>query len=124
LAPGVIVFPSTEMQEKVHALSHFDLVLSQIPGEMLQGLQASIVQELNLCATKTSDELAKATTEIASMWIDYNRVERERDAAAQKEEQVKQAFDKVCKEILEVPMEVDTPLEDQVVKINEAIQGF
>jgi hypothetical protein len=58
------------------------------------------------------------------MQIDYNRVERERDATAQKEEQVKQAFDKVCKEILEVPMEVDTPLEYQVVKINEIHPGL
>jgi hypothetical protein len=37
---------------------------------------------------------------------------------------VKQAFDKVCKEILEVPMEVDTPLEDHVENINESIQSF
>jgi hypothetical protein len=64
LAPGVIVFPSVEMQEKAHTLSHFDLVLSQILGEMLQGLQASIVQELNLHTKKTSDELAKATTRL------------------------------------------------------------
>jgi hypothetical protein len=39
------------------------------------------------------------------MWIDYNKVEQERDAVAHKVEQVKNEFDKVCKEILKVPME-------------------
>jgi hypothetical protein len=37
---------------------------------------------------------------------------------------VKKPFDKVCKEILEVPMEVDTPLEDKVVNIRKPIMGF
>jgi predicted nucleic acid-binding Zn-ribbon protein len=73
---------------------------------------------------KTFDELAKATTEIDSMHTEYNRVERERDVAPQKEEHVKQSFDKVFQGILEVPMEVDTPLEDQVAKISESMQGF
>jgi sulfatase maturation enzyme AslB (radical SAM superfamily) len=82
------------------------------------------VQELNLLTTKTYDELANSTTKIASMQIDYNIVEWERDETVQKEEQVKQAFEKVYKEIPEVLMEVDTPLEDQVPKFSEAIQGF
>jgi hypothetical protein len=41
-----------------------------------------IAQELNLRTTKTPDELAKATTNIFSVWIDYIRVEHERDAFA------------------------------------------
>jgi hypothetical protein len=86
LTLGVIAFPSTKMQEKVHTLSHFDLVLSQISGEMLQGLQDSIEQELNLHVEKTSDKLAKDIIYIASMHIEYNRFERERDASMKKKE--------------------------------------
>jgi hypothetical protein len=67
---------------------------------------------LNLRPKKTYDELDKATIDIVRMNIDYNRVERERDAVAQKVEHVKQTFDKVSKEILEEPVKVDTPLED------------
>jgi hypothetical protein len=37
---------------------------------------------------------------------------------------VKQEFDKVCKEIPKVPMEVDTPLEYQVEKVIKDIQVF
>jgi predicted nucleic acid-binding Zn-ribbon protein len=48
----------------------------------------------------------------------------ERDASGQKEEQMKKEFAKDCKYIMEVLMEVDTPLEEQVLKISEAIQGF
>jgi hypothetical protein len=37
---------------------------------------------------------------------------------------MQEAFEQVYKELPEVPMEVDTSIEEQVSKINEAIQGF
>jgi methionine synthase II (cobalamin-independent) len=44
ISPGAIEFPSTEMQEKAQALSHIDLVLSQLSMNVLKGLQTSVTQ--------------------------------------------------------------------------------
>jgi hypothetical protein len=54
LTPGVIVFPSAKMQEQARALSHLNLVLSQIPGNMLQGLQSDHSTRIELAHNKNT----------------------------------------------------------------------
>jgi hypothetical protein len=49
----------TEMQEHTQALSHIDLVLSQLPLNVLHSLQTSVTQEIQLHTESTSMELVK-----------------------------------------------------------------
>jgi hypothetical protein len=49
IAAGDLEFPTTELQEHAKALSHIDLVLSQLSVEVLHGLQMSVMQELQIC---------------------------------------------------------------------------
>jgi hypothetical protein len=67
LATGAVEFPMTEMQEQARELGHIDLVLSQLPMDVLQELQMSATQELNVCTEKTSSELVNITTENVSL---------------------------------------------------------
>jgi hypothetical protein len=53
LATGGIEFPMIEMQEKFRELGHIDLVLSQLPMDMLKNLQMSATQEMNVHIKKT-----------------------------------------------------------------------
>jgi hypothetical protein len=46
ISADAIGFPTPEMQEQVQGLSHLDLVISQMPTIVLQGLQMGIMQEL------------------------------------------------------------------------------
>jgi hypothetical protein len=59
--------------------------------------------------------------ENVALHLDYNRVTMERDEDAQKVERMQQAFKQVYKELPEVPMEVDTPIEEKVSKISVKI---
>jgi regulator of replication initiation timing len=115
----------TEMQEQARALGHIDLVLSQLPMDVLQELQMSAtMQEMNVCAEKTSNELVKVMTENVALEMEYNKVKQECDEAMQKVERMQQAFEKVYQELPEVQTEKEALVEDQVMKISESIQGF
>jgi hypothetical protein len=57
LATGAVEFPMTKMQEQARELGHIDLVLSQLPMDVLQEIQMSATQELNMHVKKTSNEL-------------------------------------------------------------------
>jgi hypothetical protein len=46
------------------------------------------------------------------------------DEAEQKVERLQQGIKKVYSDILEVPIEVDAPLEEKVSNISEVFQGF
>jgi hypothetical protein len=63
ISPEVIEFPTLEMKEQAQVLSHLDLVLSQIPMESLQGLQAGVAQEIQFCAESMTKELTKVAVE-------------------------------------------------------------
>jgi hypothetical protein len=76
----------TEMQEQARELGHIDLVLSQLPMDVLQELQMSATQELNVHAEKTSSELVNITTENVALETEYNKVKQECDEAMQKVE--------------------------------------
>ena len=62
--------------------------------------------------------------ESIALHLDYNRVAMERDDVMHKEERIQQDIKQVYKELPEVPMEVDTPIEEKVSNIDEFIQGF
>jgi hypothetical protein len=105
-------------------LSHIDLVLSQFPIEVLHSLQTSIMQEIQLCMVSTSMELTKVVADNDVLQEEYDKLMLERDEVAQRTKRLKQVVQGVYSNIPEVSMEVDTPLEEQVTKISEAIQGF
>jgi hypothetical protein len=50
ISAGALEFPSIEMQESTHALSHIDLLLSQLSMNVLHNLQSSVTQEIQLRA--------------------------------------------------------------------------
>ena len=52
------------------------------------------------------------------------RILKEKDEAKQQEERIQRVIQKLYKEIPEVPMVVESTLEEQVSKINELIQDF
>jgi hypothetical protein len=76
LATGAVEFPTIEMQEQARELGHIDLVLSQLPIDVLQELQMSMTQEMNLHTEKTSSELVKVTTENVALEMEYNKVKQ------------------------------------------------
>jgi hypothetical protein len=49
---------------------------------------------------------------------------QEWDEVEQRAGRLKNAVQEVYSNFPEIPMEVDTPLEEKVMKISEAIQGF
>jgi predicted nuclease with TOPRIM domain len=55
---------------------------------------------------------------------EYDQLKKERDEATQKAKRVKQAVEGVYNIIPEFLREEDTPLEEQVTKLREAIHGF
>jgi hypothetical protein len=69
ISAGAIEFPMTEMQEQAQALSHIDLVLSQLPMNVLHNLQTSVTQEIQLHTESTSMELAKVNEDNATLHI-------------------------------------------------------
>jgi hypothetical protein len=52
-----------ELKEQAKALSHIDLVLSQLSVEVLYGLQMSVTEELQVHVVSTSMELTKTVTD-------------------------------------------------------------
>jgi hypothetical protein len=98
-------------------------VLSQILTDVLQELQMSMTQEMNSHAEKTSSELVKVTDENVALEMEYNKVKQEQDEATKRL--------KGCNRIREglprtpeAQTEMEAPVEEQVTKISEAIQGF
>jgi hypothetical protein len=74
LATGAVEFPTKEMQEQARALGHIELVLSQLPMDVLQELKMSATQELNVRIEKTSNEIVKNTAKSVSLETKYNKV--------------------------------------------------
>jgi hypothetical protein len=62
LETGEVEFRTIEMWEQARELGHIDLVLSQLPTDVLQELHMSVMQEMQSCVEKTSNELVKVTT--------------------------------------------------------------
>jgi predicted nucleic acid-binding Zn-ribbon protein len=58
------------------------------------------------------------------MQEEYSKLMLEWDEAMQKTTRLQQEVQEVYNNFPEVPMEVDTPLEEKVTKISESIQGF
>jgi FtsZ-binding cell division protein ZapB len=73
------------MQERAHALSHIDLVLSQLSVEVLHNLQSSVTQEIQLRAEMTTMELAKVNEDNATLQVEYSRLVQERDEAVNRD---------------------------------------
>jgi hypothetical protein len=90
IATRALEFPMTELKEQAKALSHIDLVVSQLPIEILYGLQSSVTEELQVHAVSTSLELTKTVTDKDMLQEEYDQLRQERDEATQKEERVKQ----------------------------------
>jgi hypothetical protein len=124
LATGVVEFPTIEMQEQARELGHIDLVLSQLPTYVLQELQMSMTQEMNSHAEKTSNELVKVTTENVALDMEYNKVKQEWDEAMQKVKGCNKNSRRSTKNSQRLRTEMEAPVEEQVTKIREVIQGF
>jgi hypothetical protein len=56
-------------------------VLSQLPTGVLQELQLSVTQEMNLHAENTSSELVKVMTENVALEMELGKVKKEHDEA-------------------------------------------
>jgi hypothetical protein len=59
------------MQEQARKLGHINLVLSQLPIDVFQELQMSVMQEMNSRAENISNELVKVTTESVGLDMEY-----------------------------------------------------
>jgi hypothetical protein len=79
------------MQEQAQALSHIDLVLSQLPMNVLHNLQSSVTQEIQLHAELTSMELAKVAADNDALQAKYNKLVLERDEVEQRVGRLKNA---------------------------------
>jgi hypothetical protein len=113
----------TKMQEHARELGHIDLVLSQLPMDVLQELQMSATQELNVCTEKTSSELVKITTENVALETEYNKVKQERDEVQESRMNATGIRESISRTPRGAGRE-GGPVEDQVTKISESIQGF
>jgi hypothetical protein len=67
------------MQEQAQSLSHIDLVLSQLPMNVLHSLQSSVTHEIQLHAESTSMELAKVAADNDALQAKYNKLVLEWD---------------------------------------------
>jgi hypothetical protein len=72
-------FPMAELQEHVKALSHINLVLSQLHVEVLHSLHMSVTQEIQFRAVSTSMELTKVFVNNDVLQVEYNKLRLERD---------------------------------------------
>jgi uncharacterized coiled-coil DUF342 family protein len=72
----------------------------------------------------TSLEFPKTVADKDMFQEEYDQLKKERDEATQKAERVKQAAAGVYNIIPEFLREEDTPLEEHVTKLSEAIHGF
>jgi len=77
-----------KMQEKVQQLSHLDLVISQIPTIVLQGLHINIAQEMWFCAESTLSELEKVTMKKMNLQQDYTTALHEKIVVDEKDERI------------------------------------
>jgi hypothetical protein len=79
LLGGAIKFPTVEMQHHTQALSHIDLVLSQLTKNVLHNLQSILTQKIHLCMESTMMELAKVNEENATLQAKYSILVKEWD---------------------------------------------
>jgi hypothetical protein len=66
-------------------------------------------------------ELVKVNQDNATLQVEYSRLVQEQEEAKEKARRLKNATQEVYRNLSEIPMEVDTPFEVQVMKIDEAI---
>jgi hypothetical protein len=83
IAVGALEFPTTELKEQAKTLSHIDLVLSQLPVEVLYGLQTSMMEEIQVRAVSTSMELTKVVADKDVLQEECDQLRLERDEATE-----------------------------------------
>jgi len=86
---GALEFPMTKLQEQSKTLSHIDLVLSQLPIEILYGLQLRVIEELQVRVILTSLELRKTITDKDILEEKYDQLKKEQDTKEDKEKRFK-----------------------------------
>jgi hypothetical protein len=91
---------------------------------VLHSFHTSVTQEIQLCAELTAMELVKATANNDAIHVEYSKIMMEWDEAMSKTERLKQEVQEIYNNIPKVYMEVDASLEEKVMNISEAIQGF
>jgi len=99
------------MEYPTQEFSHIDLVLSYLPMNVLHILQTSVTQKIQLCAKLNSMDLAKVNANNDALHAKYNKMMLEQDEAMQKTTRLQHELQEVHNKFIEVPMEVDTPLE-------------
>jgi hypothetical protein len=67
------------MKEQASELGHIDLMLSQLPMDVLQEICMSATQYLNMHTEKTSSELVKVMEKNVAIEMDYNKVKHDQD---------------------------------------------
>jgi hypothetical protein len=72
-----IEFPTTKMQQHAQELSNIELVLSQLPVNVLHNLQTSVTQEIQLRADSTSMDLSKVNEGNVALHVQYNKLVKE-----------------------------------------------
>jgi hypothetical protein len=90
----------TEMQEHAQALTNIDLVLSQLPLNVLHRLHKSVTQYIQLCAKSTSIELVKVTADNKVLHEEYSKLMLERDKVVQRTTRFQQTVKEVYNNIL------------------------
>jgi hypothetical protein len=75
------------MQEHARELGHIDLVLSQLPMDVLQELKRSAIQEMNV-HREDIQRILKVMTKNVALEVEYKKVKQERDEAAHKVERM------------------------------------
>jgi hypothetical protein len=77
------------LKKKAKALSHIDLVVSQLPIEILYGLQSSVAEEIQVRVVSASLDLTKTIIDKDFLQEKNDQIKQERDEETHKEERVK-----------------------------------
>jgi hypothetical protein len=77
------------LQKEAKALSHIDLVVSQLPIEILYGLQSSVAEEIQVRTVSTSLELTKTIIDKDLLQAKHDQIKQEWDEETHKEGRVK-----------------------------------
>jgi hypothetical protein len=77
------------LQKEAKALSHIDLVVSQLPIEIFYGLQSSVAEEIQVRTVSTSLELTKTIIDKDLLQAKNDQIKQEWDKETHKEERVK-----------------------------------
>jgi len=141
-----------KLHEKINALGHLNIIISRIPMQQLQYLQAGLVKEIRNRGEEEQRELERIGDEWAQLQEKYDTtLQQKREVKGRVEEALKkkyvteERFDIVVKEkdkvesmakktqatiqnlyttILEVPLVVEATMEEQVQTIGEVIKGL